>query len=428
VKEALERTLSKSADGAAEGVRALRELKSDAIPPLFGFTRDRKPEIRRAANEALRSMVYDWRLWAKLEDGIGDVAAAFGDQDEHRRRCAAETLKILNPGVSRRLERDPDLVMKLRAALSSPEAESRECSTVLLGQDRRHSADLTGEFIALLRNDPVPEVRRAAAYALNRQRPEIYDQPRGRLPRDERVKIATALIEALKDPAASVRAQAADAVGDYPFEEVRGSVSALVKALGDEDDNVREGAQWSLRFAGPHPDLVRAVGHEKAPVRRTAVRLVGEAIPREPGLLLTLTSGGHYPTHRAAGIKALAGALRDPDDEVRRAAIMYLTGVGKAAVPHVIEVLKGRQNDPASKVAAAQALAGYGANWHDLAPLIEALSGSDDETRGLVVGSLVQVARGAPWAAERLRSLQLPEQEAQKALRQAIERLDQPEE
>jgi HEAT repeat protein len=135
---------------------------------------------------------------------------------------------------------------------------------------------------------------------------------------------APALITALKDPEAGVRAAAAEGLGRVVSApaEARAAVRALVDALHDGDPAVRAAAADALR----------------------AVAIIHRSAKRGP-----LDSG--------EGLDVLTGLLRDGDARVRSAAIRALGPVGQAAAVGPPRALAALLDDPSADVRGAAALA-----------------------------------------------------------------------
>jgi HEAT repeat protein len=172
-----------------------------------------------------------------------------------------------------------------------------------------------------------------------------------------------ALIDALKDRAASVRVVAAHALGKL---RSASAGDALVAALKDAEVNVRLAAAESLLESTPAgratvviPPLLQALRNESAQARRRAAVLLGRI-----GDL------------RAAG--DLITSLRDKEEEVRKAAEEALTRFGSAVEGHLIKALKDKA--PEIRRAAACILGRIG-SLQAVEPLLGALQDPDEWVR-----------------------------------------------
>ncbi len=117
-----------------------------------------------------------------------------------------------------------------------------------------------------------------------------------------------------------------------------GAIEALVVALGDPDENVRESAASSLRTKGEAAvePLLQALASSNSDVRRLAASELGNlAVARAVEPLISMSAdessnvreGVAYALGRLAdprGIDALNALSRDPDDRVRLASVISL--------------------------------------------------------------------------------------------------------
>jgi HEAT repeat protein len=215
--------------------------------------------------------------------------------------------------------------------------------------------------------DTRPAVRRSAAFAL------------GRIGSDALVK-APALAKALHDSDPSVRAMAAEALGDIALALHGGGLSVwdaagpvLGKALTDEaDPSVRRAAAYALgtfrdRAEALLPELRNALHDSDAGVRRQAARALGR---------LGEAAG--------AAVKDLSDLVNDSDVLVRRNAVTALGSIGlpaaRPAVRPMLDLLK-RESDGVVRRAALHELVGLvGAADRSVASeFYPLLSGDDPE-------------------------------------------------
>ncbi|HEX6314768.1 MAG TPA: HEAT repeat domain-containing protein [Gemmatimonadaceae bacterium] len=213
---------------------------------------------------------------------------------------------------------------------------------------------------------------------------------------------SVALAEALRDPVASVRQAAAEALGT-----ARDSVAvrALMDVLrNDESPAVRRAAAWSLGEIGDAlaiPALTEALGRDRdAETRKNAAGALGHIdSPRATAALSQALERDSDVSVRIEAAEALAN-IEDPsatdvlvrvldnDDDpgVRRAVIEAIDNIdGARAVPAVSRALRDR--DVAVRRAAAEALGSMDDN--DAVPALMAAARDDDiEVRKAVIHSL----------------------------------------
>ena len=220
------------------------------------------------------------------------------------------------------------------------------------------SGDTAAVVAALTRalGDSVASVREDAAYALGRLEAGAAVEPlAARLLKDQVPKVremcawalaqignrgaVTALSStALKDSSESVRGMAVWALGQL---EDPGSVGALSAVLRDASAEVRGRAAWALGSIGP----------ERAPTALIAAL-------RDPADDVRLRSAWALgQIADSSAVPLLAATLRDSTSEVRRAALWALGQIGgDAAQGALLQALEDR--DPEVRARAARALAG----------------------------------------------------------------------
>jgi HEAT repeat protein len=195
--------------------------------------------------------------------------------------------------------------------MTGPDEPARRRAVALAG----HRGDAASARAAL--EDPAPGVRATAIGALERLRALTADDL-GRL---------------LRDPSATVRRRACEAVASLPGD----APPSLRGALADADPTVVEVAAWaSGERQPPEPGSVVALAelatdHADALVREAAVAALG-AIGDEGGLPAILAATADKATVRRRAVlalapfegpevdAALARALEDRDWQVRQAA------------------------------------------------------------------------------------------------------------
>ena len=198
--------------------------------------------------------------------------------------------------------------------------------------------------------DPDASVRRQAARALGRVRGEraldalaralgadsdadVRSAAARALGRARRSEAAAALAGALDDADAEVRRQAAWALGNIRSRE---AVQALVAALRDTDPEVQDQAAWAL---GNIRDPAAMDG------LRDALRNAGDGARRQAAWAL-----GNIRSREA--VSALAGALDDEDPDVQQQAAWALGNIRDAsAVDGLVAALRSAADDARQQAA-----------------------------------------------------------------------------
>jgi HEAT repeat protein len=151
------------------------------------------------------------------------------------------------------------------------------------------------------------------------------------------------------------------------LQETKGTVPALIKALGDTDSGVRASAALALHRIGPAAEeaataLAKALGDPDERVRGTAGSALGQigrgsipvlikalgdpdAVVRE-GAARALC---HFPVEKEP-VPALIKALSDPNARVRQSAALALANENAAAKDAIPELERVAANDPDSSV------------------------------------------------------------------------------
>ena len=248
--------------------------------------------------------------------------------------------------------------VRQRPSASPTATSSASRSATPLATPSLQGRDSAGVIAALVRalQDSVASVREDAAYALGRLEAAAAVEPlTARLARDPaanvREMIAWALaqignrsasgalgIVAQRDSSEAVRGMAVWALGQL---EDPASVGALVTVLRDASAEVRGRAAWALGTIEPHDapvPLVAALRDPSHDVRLRAAWALGQIAD-------------------SGAVTELAAALRDSTTEVRRAALWALGQIGgDAAQGALLQALDDR--DPEVRSRAARALAG----------------------------------------------------------------------
>lgn len=212
--------------------------------------------------------------------------------------------------------------------------------------------------------DPAESVRREAARTLGGR----GESARPAVP---------ALLTALRDGRQSVRWQAAQSLARLGLDPAR-DVAALVALLRHDDDYIAGFAAWSLGNMGPAgraavPELVAAldgpVGYTRGGPVAALARIGPSAAPAVPALLDGLNSQdwahrwkaartlGRIGPPAAAAVPALVRALQDEHEYVRLHAVRALGRLGAPAQPAVSDLARaGHDLDEAVRREAQKAL------------------------------------------------------------------------
>jgi HEAT repeat protein len=193
------------------------------------------------------------------------------------------------------------------------------------------------EWVKLLQEASKHEERADAAVALYNRGPDP--------------KLVPVWSKALRDKHDYVRTTAAGALGRIG----KPALAPLQEGLADSDPKVREAAADGLGVMGETAEpatgaLARAVLDGDARVRLSAARAWWK-INRSP-----------------YAVSVLVATLKDPDENLRRAASFALGPVGKPAVASILPLLK--EKDLASRLAAAHALFQMGPEAAAAAPAL----------------------------------------------------------
>jgi HEAT repeat protein len=258
---------------------------------------------------------------------------------------------IDEPGVIRQAlrERDPLLRLPILRALEDLALLQQFFNEriILLPGDKpedlaterffdRLFAEVNGEVLDVLK-DPNPQVRLAAAQAVESRAPEMR-------------KDVAALLEGLGDPNIFVRWVLARTLGKIGGKPAPGVVEGLARALCDRDMNVRMTAAASLEVYGKDaeaavPALLKLAGMADAEVRTVIIDALGVVGRDARSIVPVLARELENPDARvrrsaataiekfgpgaALAADALKRALEDDDPEVRRAASEALLNIEK---------------------------------------------------------------------------------------------------
>jgi HEAT repeat protein len=416
---------------ALEELRAMGAKARAMVPGLARLVQDEEQvtSTRRSAAQALAAIAGDV---GEAFQVLLDTAKA-GDRDgrnlvlsallQARPRLDRAAVPTLTPLLT---DQGPALRVAAAVLLGRMGAEARDAVPsliVALGGDRDDASYVAGALVGIgkeapeavdalaraLKTHPEASVRALAAETLGAIGPQAN-------------RVAADLIEAMRDESGRVREAARKAVDRRRFWATRtplpeDAVAALVLALQDDDESVRDAAVhilFLLRSFKPWPSrqVVQLLDHEQQPVRRSAARLVemasgGVFRDQIPALL---ASAGHDDriVREAArrrltavqnppedAVPALAAALLDQDRKVRQLAWRHLSVMkakAKAAVPALLEQLHHEQLDIRRR--AANLLYYVAPDSPEAVPgLIEALDDEDGDVRGSSGAALAAIGR-----------------------------------
>jgi|SRR5215471_7668026 len=238
-------------------------------------------------------------------------------------------------------------------------------------------------------HSPNPRERRNSALALGNM------AAGGKFEREQVKPAVPALIRALKDKDEDVREFAAFALGNIRADPAI-SVPALIEGLKDQYYSVRERSASVLRAFGPEaqpavPALLKALTDQNSSVREEAAKAVGEIAPAQiavPALANAFKSfsAGNYAFAEAlvkygrdalSAVPILIEILRQADDNRRSNAAVVLGAIGpeaNAAIPALVDALEYPHGDVAASAAVALGRIGQ---KQAVPALVEALKDSD---------------------------------------------------
>jgi HEAT repeat protein len=282
---------------------------------------------------------------AALSTLIALLARETSDQPGEDRhvllRVVAESLEKVGEG------RDEQVVPALVELLKSRDPDKRFLAASTLSQHNPPPRSAVSALIAAMK-DTMPGVRFTSAQALGR-----FDGPEG-------AAALQALLAGLADNHIWVRAHAARSLAHHG-EAGRAAIPEVVHLLRSSNPSVRYAAAQTLGDFGPSaseaiPALLEALPDETSFVRESVEKALAEIIPvasattdealaalsqgdaaRRRGAVCDLVrarSGGSAGADAATVVRALRGALGDPDLTVRETAAAALTRMEPAERRH----------------------------------------------------------------------------------------------
>ena len=274
-------------------------------------------------------------------DRYGALVGQLGIPDGDASAQAAIQLKLAGPKAL------PALENAIRTSARAPQRHAATmCVALICAGTNPSQAKFASLAMAELKGDAPPTPANPAgfavlAYSLKDTDPatrEIAAQGLGYL---GDARAAPILARALKDPDVHVRRRAAAALVTTPAKSVQPAIEAA--ALGDRDATARRFAVEALGWIGDNsvvPALARACGDQRsADVRRYAAMQLGRL--KDPG-----------------GLDALIGLFkdpgsRDPDEDVRWAAVKAVGDMRYKADERARDALVVALSDPAPQVSTA---------------------------------------------------------------------------
>jgi HEAT repeat protein len=314
------------------------------VPALGKALRDQYPEVRKQAGQALAQVG---------QPSMPELIRALRERDVRFRQRAAKSLALIGPEAR---EAVPDLIVCLR----DPDTGVRAATVLALGEIGPEARSAVPRLVGAL-GDPNDTVRALALEALRAIGPGATEalgqtllkgQPRqrqaaaqalGLLGRPGR-KALPQLRQALRDRDARVRAAAGQALGRMGT-EAKEAADDLLKALHDRDLRTQVNAAVTLVLLAPSVpgllDKIRAEDRKgrwslpRGLARQGAVRaeevarleklLDDKDLQKRLGAVLALA---RLARRSPAAVKALTGALRHDDLQVRLAAAEVLADGG----------------------------------------------------------------------------------------------------
>ena len=281
-------------------VSSIAEIGPAAVPLLITALHDESWRVRRGAATGLIRI---------LEPAIDPLINNFEGARTDVRMEITRALTLIGDRAF------PALVSALEDP--SPEIRSGVVAAIGMMEGQKRFDPLER---ALKDNDP--DVRTAAALAF------------GYLPDD---KAIPTLLILLGDDVESVRDAAIDACTRLGV----AAIAPLINALEEVNLDIRARIEEIIVRIGSlaRTDLIELLQHQEPMMRRSAVRMLGKI--KDPNT-----------------VSHLIGTLADPDLEVRTAAVIALTGIGKAALPEITAAFEN--DDVRIREGAMQILAGIG--------------------------------------------------------------------
>jgi HEAT repeat protein len=325
---------------------------------------------------------------------------ALTDPNEAVRVKAAKTIRQLGPTIAQFCIQGSRLIKALRD--TSP-AVRGEVISALVQAGRLEPKRVLPALVRVLQEDDSPDLRLRAAAALGRIYLGLGPGPEGHPVEDlgsshpvEQIaayvpvlrEACKAVTTALKDPDEQVRFKAARTIVELGPTASQVAIHELLEALQDKKPRIRAQVVWALGLAGRLrpglvvPEVVRALKDENKDVRLIAAGIFGGLGPAA-----------------GEGVPALIEALKEDDVSdlvglsVCRSAAWSLARMGpmaKPAIPVIVQMLDS--SDPRTRNDALMVLQGIGDSDERMAPaLLKALKHKEKEVRVLAAVNLGQM-------------------------------------
>jgi len=387
---------------AQKSTTATTPADPQSISQLISNLKDPDVAVRLAAAKALAPI--------RSTTAIEPLIIALRDPDMGVRVSAAIALEgiLSEPSVFAALapiKKNPRMVEYLLGAVKDPDGVVRSVAVKALG-DFQFSGAIQPLIVAL--KDPDSAVRRAAAAALYM----------GTSYRGGTSRAIEPLIVALKDPDGAVRLQAAEALSyilsttESGYRELAliknpSAVGILLGALKEPNATFRAAA-------------IQALGGMKA---ADAIGPVTAALRDTEPFVRADAADALAKLSASSAVEPLIVALRDPASNVRAHAEMALKEIGTTALDSLLVALKG-SSDPKTRATSAQAL-GMIKSPRAVEPLLSALKDPIPEVRSSAASALGEIQN--PRAVEPLLSaLKDPDILVRKSAAQALGEINDP--
>ncbi|HWV98109.1 MAG TPA: HEAT repeat domain-containing protein [Candidatus Acidoferrum sp.] len=318
---------------ASNAIAALHAMGPEAIPDLVRLLKAGDPFLQKTARSLFRQLPTPM-AWL-VSPYVNRVPATW------IRRSAARSLGVIGPAARVAV---PELLQALR---HPDQGLAWEAATTL---GRMGRVSLPGLLEAA--SAPDPTTRRVAIFAL------------GQLPPENQESMA-ALVRALHDPEAAIRASAAYSLSTIGLP----AIAPLVEELGRERGGLRETAgALVLRIYNfrpvPGADAAMAGNDPNREARRLALGALAQS-----GTADDLVQ------------QVFSGALRDPASEVRLIGLQHLNLQGTNTMPVLVGLVLCLKDDSAAvRAFAAEALGSIGLVAKPATASLTRLLEDDNET------------------------------------------------
>jgi HEAT repeat protein len=369
---------------------ALRRIGPPAIEALIGALQNSDQEVRTTAS---------WTLSRMGKPALPSLVKVLEGKAPAGRKEAAEILqwmRLSEPDTKQVLaalivalqDRDEDLRWAARRALV---AIGKPALVPVIGVLEGKGSNGRAEAAAILQELRLsePEAKRAVApliVALQDRDENLRNTARRALVSLGRPALAP-LIGLLQSKSPQSRGEAAAMLQEIRLSEpdVKKAVAALIAALDDRDEEVRNAVRHSLSEIGP-PALAAVISvleGKKSQLRKEAAAVLA---------WMRLDAADQKKV-----VTALIAALDDKDEDIRIAMTSTLTQVGTPAVSALIGVLE--KGSLKARIAATLALGGMNQKAKAAVPAL--LKAFEDEDDGLSYSALQALKLIDPKAARR---------------------------